>query len=181
VDREFGTGVVKVTPAHDFNDYEVGLRHSLPMINLLTLVAALNENAPERFRGLDRFAARKAVLAELEDLGLLVETKAQAAGAARRPYRPGDRAVLTDQWFVKMDDLAKRGLDLVEDGSIAFVPPNWINTYNQWMNNIQDWCISRQLWWGHRFRRGTTPPAAATSVAAKRKCGPSTTWAATWC
>lgn len=152
VDRAFGTGVVKVTPAHDFNDYEVGVRHSLPMINLFTPVAALNENAPERFQGLDRYEARKAVLAELEDLGILVETKAHKLQVPR-----GDRTgqviepYLTDQWFVKMDDLAKRGLELVEDGSISFVPPNWINTYRHWMNNIQDWCISRQLWWGHRI------------------------------
>ncbi len=152
VDRAFGTGVVKVTPAHDFNDYEVGVRHSLPMINLFTPVAALNENAPERFQGLDRYEARKAVLAELEDLGILIETKAHKLQVPR-----GDRTgqviepYLTDQWFVKMDDLAKRGLELVEDGSISFVPPNWINTYRHWMNNIQDWCISRQLWWGHRI------------------------------
>ncbi|MDQ4681092.1 valine--tRNA ligase [Stenotrophomonas maltophilia group sp. RNC7] len=152
VDRAFGTGVVKVTPAHDFNDYEVGVRHSLPMINLFTPVAALNENAPERFQGLDRYEARRAVLAELEDLGILVETKAHKLQVPR-----GDRTgqviepYLTDQWFVKMDDLAKRGLELVEDGSISFVPPNWINTYRHWMNNIQDWCISRQLWWGHRI------------------------------
>ena len=157
VDRAFGTGVVKVTPAHDFNDYQVGVRHSLPMINLFTPVAALNENAPERFQGLDRYEARKAVLSELEDLGILVETKAHKLQVPR-----GDRTgqviepYLTDQWFVKMDELAKRGLELVEGtdgkpGSISFVPPNWINTYRHWMANIQDWCISRQLWWGHRI------------------------------
>jgi len=157
VDRAFGTGVVKVTPAHDFNDYQVGVRHSLPMINLFTPVAAINDNAPERFQGLDRYDARKAVLAELEDLGILVETKAHKLQVPR-----GDRTgqviepYLTDQWFVKMDELAKRGLELVEGtdgkpGSISFVPPNWINTYRHWMTNIQDWCISRQLWWGHRI------------------------------
>ncbi len=152
VDRAFGTGVVKVTPAHDFNDYQVGVRHGLPMINLFTPVAAINENAPERFRGMDRYDARKAVLAELEDLGILVETKAHKLQVPR-----GDRTgqviepYLTDQWFVKMDELARRGLELVEDGSIQFVPPNWINTYRHWMTNIQDWCISRQLWWGHRI------------------------------
>ena len=152
VDKAFGTGVVKVTPAHDFNDYQVGVRHSLPMINLFTQTATLNENAPEQYRGLDRYEARKVILAELEDAGLLVETKAHKLQVPR-----GDRTgqviepYLTDQWFVKMDGLAKRGLELVENGSIKFVPPNWINTYRHWMENIQDWCISRQLWWGHRI------------------------------
>lgn len=152
VDREFGTGVVKVTPAHDFNDYQVGLRHSLPLINLLTPTAAINDNAPEKYRGLDRYEARKAVLADLEDAGLLVETKPHKLQVPR-----GDRTgqviepYLTDQWFVKMDGLARRGLELVESGEVKFVPPNWINTYRHWMENIQDWCISRQLWWGHRI------------------------------
>ncbi|MBB4127963.1 valyl-tRNA synthetase [Xanthomonas translucens] len=152
VDRAFGTGVVKVTPAHDFNDYQVGVRHGLPMINLFTPAAAINDNAPEKYRGLDRYDARKAVLADLEDLGILVETKPHKLQVPR-----GDRTgqviepYLTDQWFVKMDALAKRGLELVESGQIQFVPPNWINTYRHWMENIQDWCISRQLWWGHRI------------------------------
>ncbi|MCF7749412.1 valine--tRNA ligase [Bacillus subtilis subsp. subtilis] len=152
VDREFGTGVVKVTPAHDFNDYQVGVRHNLPMINLFTPVAAINDNAPEKYRGLDRYEARKVILAELEALGILVETKPHKLQVPR-----GDRTqqviepYLTDQWFVKMDVLAKRGLELVENGSIQFVPANWINTYRHWMENIQDWCISRQLWWGHRI------------------------------
>ena len=152
VDREFGTGVVKVTPAHDFNDYQVGVRHNLPMINLFTPVAAINDNAPEKYRGLDRYEARKVILADLEDLGILVETKPHKLQVPR-----GDRTqqviepYLTDQWFVKMDVLAKRGLELVENGSIQFVPANWINTYRHWMENIQDWCISRQLWWGHRI------------------------------
>ncbi len=152
VDKAFGTGVVKVTPAHDFNDYQVGVRHGLPMINLFTPTAALNENAPEKYRGLDRYEARKVILAELEELGILVETKAHKLQVPR-----GDRTgqviepYLTDQWFVKMDGLAQRGLELVENGSIRFVPGNWINTYRHWMENIQDWCISRQLWWGHRI------------------------------
>ncbi|MBW8823979.1 MAG: valine--tRNA ligase [Xanthomonadales bacterium] len=152
VDREFGTGVVKVTPAHDFNDHAVGQRHNLPLINIFTDVASINDNAPERYRGLDRVAARKAILAELETLGHLVETKPHRLQVPR-----GDRSgqviepYLTDQWFVKMDDLAKRGLELVENGSVKFVPPNWINTYRHWMENIQDWTISRQLWWGHRI------------------------------
>ncbi|GAB2493497.1 valine--tRNA ligase [Pseudoxanthomonas sangjuensis] len=152
VDREFGTGVVKVTPAHDFNDYQVGQRHALPLINILTPTAAINDNAPEKYRGLDRYEARKRVLADLEALGLLVETRPHKLQVPR-----GDRTgqviepYLTDQWFVKMEGLAKRGLELVESGEVKFVPPNWINTYRHWMENIQDWCISRQLWWGHRI------------------------------
>ncbi|WP_223619703.1 valine--tRNA ligase [Lysobacter sp. ESA13C] len=152
VDREFGTGVVKVTPAHDFNDYAVGQRHGLPMINIFTPEAAVNDNAPAKYVGLDRYEARKVVLADLEAEGLLVETKPHKLQVPR-----GDRTnqviepYLTDQWFVKMDDLAARGLQLVEQGDIRFVPANWINTYRHWMQNIQDWCISRQLWWGHRI------------------------------
>ena len=152
VDREFGTGVVKVTPAHDFNDYAVGQRHLLPLINIFTPEAAINSNAPEKYRGLDRYAARKVVLADLEAAGLLVEEKKHKLQVPR-----GDRTnqviepYLTDQWFVKMDSLAARGLELVENGEVKFVPPNWISTYRHWMANIQDWCISRQLWWGHRI------------------------------
>jgi len=152
VDREFGTGVVKVTPAHDFNDYAVGQRHNLALINIFTPVAAVNENAPEKYRGLDRYEARKVVLADLEAEGRLVETKPHKLQVPR-----GDRTgqviepYLTDQWFVKMDGLAARGLELVEQGDVKFVPANWINTYRHWMENIQDWCISRQLWWGHRI------------------------------
>ena len=152
VDREFGTGVVKVTPAHDFNDYAVGQRHALPMINILTPDARLNDAVPEKYRGLDVKVARKAVLADLTEAGLLVEEKPHKLQVPR-----GDRTgqtiepYLTNQWFVKMDTLAKRGLELVENGSVRFVPENWINTYRHWMENIQDWCISRQLWWGHRI------------------------------
>ncbi|MCD9124307.1 valine--tRNA ligase [Luteimonas fraxinea] len=157
VDRAFGTGVVKVTPAHDFNDYQVGQRHDLPMINLFTPDAAVNENAPEQYRGLDRFDARKAVLADLEAGGFLVDTKPHKLQVPR-----GDRTgqviepYLTDQWFVAMEGFAKRGMDLVggidgQPGKVKFVPPNWTSTYRHWMENIQDWCISRQLWWGHRI------------------------------
>ncbi|GAA5070696.1 valine--tRNA ligase [Lysobacter panacisoli] len=152
VDREFGTGVVKVTPAHDFNDYAVGQRHGLPLINIFTPVAAVNDNAPEKYRGLDRYEARKVVLADLEAAGRLVEAKPHKLQVPR-----GDRTgqviepYLTDQWFVKMDGFAARGLELAEKGDVKFVPPNWINTYRHWMENIQDWCISRQLWWGHRI------------------------------
>ncbi|HZX81715.1 MAG TPA: valine--tRNA ligase [Lysobacter sp.] len=159
VDREFGTGVVKVTPAHDFNDYAVGQRHSLPLINIFTPEAKIIEGTladesgvPQAYRGLDRFDARKAVLADLEAQGLLVETKPHKLQVPR-----GDRTgqviepYLTDQWFVKMETLGARGLELAETGAVKFVPSNWINTYRHWMENIQDWCISRQLWWGHRI------------------------------
>ncbi len=152
VDREFGTGCVKVTPAHDFNDYAVGQRHGLPMINILTPTAQINDNAPQKYRGLDRIEARKVVLSDLAELGLLVEEKKHGLQVPR-----GDRTgqiiepYLTNQWFVRMDQLGKRGLELVESGKVRFVPPNWINTYRHWMENIQDWCISRQLWWGHRI------------------------------
>ncbi len=152
VDREFGTGCVKITPAHDFNDYAIGQRHKLAPINIFTLKATLNDSAPEKYRGMDRYVARKAVLADLEAAGLLEEAKKHKLMVPR-----GDRTgqviepMLTDQWFVRMDSLAKRGLELVESGKVRFVPENWINTYRHWMGNIQDWCISRQLWWGHRI------------------------------
>jgi valyl-tRNA synthetase len=164
VDREFGTGVVKVTPAHDFNDYQVGLRHKLPMIEILTLDAKINDNAPEKYRGLDRFDARKQVVADLEALGLLESVKPHALMVPR-----GDRTsvviepMLTDQWFVAMSkpapegtfhpgkSIAETALDVVRNGEIKFVPENWSNTYYQWLENIQDWCISRQLWWGHQI------------------------------
>ena len=159
VDLEFGTGCVKVTPAHDFNDYAVGQRHGLPMISILTLDAKVNENAPEKYQGLDRFDARKAVVADLEALGILEKTDKHKLKVPR-----GDRTgvviepMLTDQWFVAMskpgDDgksITEKALDVVHSGEIKFYPENWVNTYNQWLNNIQDWCISRQLWWGHQI------------------------------
>ncbi|MEO6064710.1 MAG: valine--tRNA ligase, partial [Lysobacterales bacterium] len=152
VEREFGTGCVKITPAHDFNDYAIGQRHGLPTLNIFTPNAAINEDAPPTYRGLDRYAARKQVLADLEDSGLLVETKKHKLQVPR-----GDRTgqvlepYLTDQLFVRMEGLAARGLALVESGEIEFVPPNWVSTYRHWLGNIQDWCISRQLWWGHRI------------------------------
>ena len=159
VDREFGTGVVKVTPAHDFNDYAVGQRHGLPMIGILDLKGFVNENAPEGYRGLERFAARKQVVADLEAQGFLVKVDKHKLKVPR-----GDRTgvviepMLTDQWFVAMSKSAADGksithkaLEVVADGQIKFYPENWVNTYNQWLNNIQDWCISRQLWWGHQI------------------------------
>ncbi|MFT4266381.1 MAG: valine--tRNA ligase [Xenophilus sp.] len=186
VDRAFGTGVVKVTPAHDHNDYAVGQRHGLPVIGVLTLDAKINENAPEKYRGMDRFAARKAVVADLEAQGLLVETKKHRL-MVPRCARTGQvvEPMLTDQWFVAMNkaptlpasrgslppegagpglgrpgagapdakgkSIAQKAIDAVQSGQVRFVPGNWINTYNQWMNHIQDWCISRQLWWGHQI------------------------------
>ncbi|NLX16069.1 MAG: valine--tRNA ligase [Ramlibacter sp.] len=162
VDRAFGTGVVKVTPAHDQNDYAVGQRHNLPMICVLELDATINDNAPEAYRGLDRFVARKAVVKDLEALGVLVETKKHKL-MVPRCARTGQvvEPMLTDQWFVAMnavgkDDptgksIAQKAIDAVDSGQVRFVPENWVNTYNQWMHNIQDWCISRQLWWGHQI------------------------------
>ena len=152
VDAEFGTGCVKITPAHDFNDWEVGERHDLPVINVLTPDAAMNDNAPEAYRGLDRFAARKQIVADLEAAGLLEKTEAHTLMVPR-----GDRSgtvvepYLTDQWYVKIAPLAKPAMDAVRDGRIRFVPDNWSKTYFNWMEDIKDWCISRQLWWGHRI------------------------------
>ncbi|MBL0296365.1 MAG: valine--tRNA ligase [Betaproteobacteria bacterium] len=159
VDREFGTGVVKVTPAHDANDYAVGQRHGLPMIGVLTLDATINDNAPARYRGLDRFVARKQVVADLEAQGLLVETKKHRL-VVPRCARTGQvvEPMLTDQWFVAVNkpgadgrSIAAKAIDAVASGQVRFVPEQWVNTYNHWMNNIQDWCISRQLWWGHQI------------------------------
>ncbi len=152
VDPEFGTGCVKITPAHDFNDYDMGKRHSLSLINILTDDAKLNDSVPEKYRGLDRFEARQRVVEEIESLGLLVEVKAHSLKVPR-----GDRTgviiepYLTDQWYVAVQSLAEPAIDAVKNGEIKFVPENWNKTYYQWMNNIQDWCISRQLWWGHRI------------------------------
>ena len=159
VDREFGTGVVKVTPAHDVNDYAVGQRHGLPMIGVLALDATINDNAPPAYRGMDRFVARKKVVADLDALGLLVEVKKHRL-VVPRCERTGQvvEPMLTDQWFVATTrpgrdgrSIAGKAIEVVENGSVTFVPEQWVNTYNQWMNNIQDWCISRQLWWGHQI------------------------------
>ncbi|BBE50404.1 Valine--tRNA ligase [Ferriphaselus amnicola] len=152
VDPAFGTGCVKITPAHDFNDYAVGQRHGMTPISIFTLDAKINNHAPAVYRGMDRFDARKKIVADLEGQKLLVSIKPHKLMVPR-----GDRThtviepMLTDQWFVKMDGLAKEGLDCVASGEVKFVPENWTNTYNQWLTNIQDWCISRQLWWGHRI------------------------------
>ena len=152
VDLEFGTGCVKITPAHDFNDYEMGKRHNLPMLNILTVDAAINNEAPEKYQGLDRYDARKQIVADLEELGLMEDIKPHTLMVPR-----GDRSgsviepFLTDQWYVAVESLAKPAIDAVKNGDIEFVPKNWENTYFEWMNNIQDWCISRQIWWGHRI------------------------------
>ncbi|KGQ57321.1 Valine--tRNA ligase [Gallibacterium anatis] len=169
VDREFGTGVVKITPAHDFNDYEVGKRHQLPMVNVMTLNADIRDEAeiigvdnkplanyvaeiPEKYRGMERFAARKQIVADFEALGLLEEIKPHDL---KVPY--GDRGgvpiepMLTDQWYVSVKPLAEVAIKAVEDGEIQFVPKQYENLYFSWMRDIQDWCISRQLWWGHRI------------------------------
>ncbi len=152
VDPEFGTGCVKITPAHDFNDYEVGQRHDLDLINIFDIDAAVNDNAPSAYRGLDRFEARQRIVADLEAQGLLASIddhklmvpRGDRSGAVVEPF-------LTDQWFVKAQPLAKPAIEAVENGRIKFVPANWAKTYFEWMRNIQDWCISRQLWWGHRI------------------------------
>jgi valyl-tRNA synthetase len=162
VDREFGSGCVKITGAHDFNDYACAQRHGLPLITIFTLDAKVNGNGPAAYQGLDRFDARKAVLADLERQGLLLEVKPHKlmlpiCARTGQVVEP----MLTDQWFVAMNQvgqgdatgksIAQKAIDAVQSGQVSFVPENWVNTYNQWMNNIQDWCISRQLWWGHQI------------------------------
>ena len=167
VDKEFGTGCVKITPAHDFNDYAVGQRHEMEVINLFTPKAVMNENAPEKYRGLDRFVARDKIIEDLKASGLLekiephklMRPRGDRTGTVIEPY-------LTDQWFVAMSatpnggepesefkgmSLAQKAKHAVDSGAVRFIPENWVNTYNQWMSNIQDWCISRQLWWGHQI------------------------------
>ncbi len=200
VDREFGTGAVKVTPAHDFNDYAVGQRHALPMIGVLTLDGRINDEASPRYRGHGRFDARRMIVADLESLGLLVSVRAHKMMVPR-----GDRTnaiiepMLTDQWFVAMSDTAPAGspiagrsiaqaaLDAVADGRVRFVPEGWRATYDHWLNNIQDWCISRQLWWGHRIPAwyeadadGQARPDARTYVARSEEDARAQARAAGW-
>ncbi len=161
VDIEFGSGCVKITPAHDFNDYEMGKRHNLAVINVLNDDASINDEAPEAYRGLDRFVARKQIVADLEAAGLMEKIEAHTlmvphgdrTGAVVEPY-------LTDQWYVKIEPLAKPAIKAVEDGDIRFVPENWNKTYFDWMHRIEDWCISRQLWWGHRIPAWYGPDSA---------------------
>jgi valyl-tRNA synthetase len=152
VDPAFGTGCVKITPGHDFNDYQVGRRHGLEPISILTLDAHLNDQVPPKYRGLDRFEARKRIVADLNSQGLLVSEKpyklrVPRSGRTNAIVEP----MLTDQWFVRMESLAQDGLEVVRRGEVKFFPEHWTTTYNQWLENIQDWCISRQLWWGHQI------------------------------
>ena len=166
VDKAFGSGCVKITGAHDFNDYACALRHQLPLITIFTLDARINENGPVAYRGMDRFVCRKAVLKDLEAQGFLQKavphkSMIPVCGRTGQVVEP----MLTDQWFVGLSkpapalagssaagkSIAQKAIDAVQSGEVKFVPENWVNTYNQWMNNIQDWCISRQLWWGHQI------------------------------
>ncbi len=152
VDQEFGSGCVKITPAHDFNDHEVGKRHQLPLINILTKKATLNQNAPEKYQDMDRFAAREQIVNDLDTQGFLVKTEPHKLKVPR-----GEKSnvviepLLTEQWYVKTKPLAAPAIAAVKNGDIRFIPENWNKTYFQWMENIEDWCISRQLWWGHRI------------------------------
>ena len=168
-DPEKGSGAVKITPAHDFNDYEVGRRHKLALINIFDAKAQLNENVPEAYRGLDRFAARKRVVADLVALGLVekIEAHTHAVPHAQR----GSAVVepwLTEQWYVNAAELAKKAIAAVEDGKTRFVPKNWEKTYFEWMRNIQPWCISRQLWWGHQIPAWYGPDGKAFVAESER-------------
>lgn len=152
VDKEFGSGCVKITPAHDFNDHEVGKRHQLPQINILTKKGTINKNAPLKYQGMDRFVAREQIIKDLEQEGLLAKTEPHKLKVPR-----GEKSnviiepLLTDQWYVKTKPLAEPAIAAVKKGDIRFIPETWDKTYFQWMDNIEDWCISRQLWWGHRI------------------------------
>ncbi|TAL66530.1 MAG: valine--tRNA ligase [Legionella sp.] len=152
VDKEFGSGCVKITPAHDFNDHEVGKRHHLPLVNILTKKATINTLAPDAYQGMDRFAAREQILKDLDAAGFLVKTEPHKLKVPR-----GEKSnvviepLLTEQWYVKTKPLAEPAIAAVKNGDIRFIPENWDKTYFQWMDNIEDWCISRQLWWGHRI------------------------------
>ena len=164
VDREFGSGCVKITPAHDFNDFEVGRRHNLPMLNVLTKTATMNENVPEKYRGMDRYACRKAAVADLEAAGLLVAIKPHKH-MVPRVARTGEivEPMLSEQWYMAMSkpapegtlypgkSIGEVGLEAVESGEVNIFPAEWRGVYRQWLENIQDWCISRQLWWGHQI------------------------------
>jgi valyl-tRNA synthetase len=176
VDRAFGTGVVKITPAHDFNDWQVGQRHKLAAISVLTLDAKINDLGPTEYQGLDRYVARQQILDELQAKGLLVSAKPHKLQIPR-----GDRThaviepMLTDQWFMSMEGLARQALGVVDSGELRFVPENWTTTYRQWLENIQDWCVSRQLWWGHRipawYDEAGNVYVARSAEAAQRQAG----------
>jgi valyl-tRNA synthetase len=179
-DPEQGSGAVKITPAHDFNDFEVGKRNDLEIINILDANACINDNAPEKYRGLDRYEARKAIVADLDGLGLVVKIEPH-----RHMVPFGDRGGvviepwLTDQWYVDAETLAKPAIEAVETGKTNFIPKNWEKTYYEWMRNIQPWCVSRQLWWGHQIPAWYAPDGtvfveeteAAAYMAAKAEFG----------
>ena len=152
VDKDFGTGCVKVTPAHDPNDFAMGERHDLVFINIMNDDASMNSEVPKKYQGLSREAARKAVLRDLDSEGFLdkVEDYTNNIGFSERGNVPIE-FYMSEQWYLKMDELAKPALDAVNDGKINFHPAHWTKTYNHWMENIKDWCISRQLWWGHQI------------------------------
>ncbi len=177
VEKDFGTGAVKITPAHDPNDYELGLRHNLEVINIMNDDGTMNAAAGAEFEGMDRYVCRKAVVAKLEELGCLdhIEDYTHQVGYSERGDVPVEPR-LSDQWFVKMEPLAAPALKAVEDGRIRFYPERWVKTYRHWMENIKDWCISRQLWWGHRIPAYTCDKCGHIMVArdmpsACEKCG----------
>ncbi|MDY0016440.1 MAG: valine--tRNA ligase [Candidatus Delongbacteria bacterium] len=198
-DPEKGTGAVKITPGHDPNDNIVGQRHGLAVINVMNPNATLNDNVPERFRGLDRFVARKKVVAELTDLGLVdkIEPHINQLSVSQRGKEPIEY-LMSEQWYLKMSELVKPALEVVNNGTIKFHPEKWIKTYNHWLENVQDWCLSRQLWWGHRIpvyycsNEGceTVRMAASSKPEKCEKCGSSDhinqdedvldTWASSW-
>ncbi|MDQ6987285.1 MAG: valine--tRNA ligase, partial [Mariprofundaceae bacterium] len=176
VDREFATGCVKITPAHDFNDYDVGKRHDLPLINILTPQAHLidDDAVPEKYRGMERYEAREHVVADLDAAGLLhkIEEHVHQIGRGERSHAVLE-PYLTDQWYVDIKPLAGPAIEAVENGDIQFVPKHWEKTYFEWMRNIQDWCISRQLWWGHRIPAWYCDDCQHISVAREtpERCG----------
>ena len=199
VDKEFGTGCVKITPAHDINDYEMGKRHDLAQVNIFNKDATINDNAPEKYRGLERYKARKVVVADLEEAGLLVkiEDYKNKVGYSERGGVPIE-SLLSEQWYLKMEKITKPALDVVNNGEVKLHPEKWVKTYNHWLDNVQDWCISRQLWWGHRIPAYYCKNTGCESVimvskdkpAVCEKCGKSEfivqeedvldTWASSW-
>lgn len=190
VDPEFGTGCVKVTPAHDPNDFAMGETHNLEFINIMNDDASLNENVPEKYRGLDREVARRQVVTDLEELGLIekIEDYTHKVGYSERGNAPIENYI-SEQWFLKMTELAKPAIEAVESGKIKFHPAHWTKTYDHWMSNIKDWCISRQLWWGHRIPVWTHNNTGELHVAVEAPADPENwtqdpdvldTWASSW-
>ena len=175
-DPEFGTGVVKITPAHDPNDFEVGRRHDLPVINVMNDDATINENGG-RYEGMERYEARKAIVKDLEEQGYLVKIKEHEHNVGTHDRcKATIEPMVKPQWFVKMDELAKPAIEAVKNGDIKFVPERYTKTYLHWLENIRDWCISRQLWWGHRIPAYYCDECGETVVAKEKpevcpKCG----------